>query len=213
MSKSYNCLFVQLFDLHVKWLYFFWYLLGIKGLNVLRKIMEFVIFSSYLHSLNFYFCWLLRRKRNEWRRDRNTFKVNFYFQIFNYIVEKKGSSQTVLYGQYVEWSEKEFIFGAKKPIFLGMRRLSFQSEAFWEILFFLYSFILFCVYFIFIFSYYCFMLLFPPQIPYNRSMDKLMDFNGVTNRHGLFHSSRLRNIVNCTFIFTFLVWLFLCINI
>ena len=79
---------------------------------------------------------------------------NFYFtglQLFfegecsSWARKKRSTPQT---GIKRSEREREFLLGTKKPIFLDMHRLCFLSEAYWEIVFFLYLLILFHVYFI-----------------------------------------------------------------
>ena len=60
--------------------------------------------------------------------------------------ERKRSCLSQL--RYVKRTEKEFLFGDRKPIFSGMHGLRFLSEASWEIVMFIFIY-LFRVYFFF----------------------------------------------------------------
>ena len=127
-------------------------------------------FASYPYSLMIFFCWLLRLKRNEWRkRDRDTCQLNFYFTGFQLFHGGKCSSRArkiaVCPVDRNQESEEEFLFGSRKPVFSSIRRLPFLSQAPWEIVIFVS--ISFCVYFIFIFIFliYCCFLKISHAIP------------------------------------------------
>ena len=66
---------------------------------------------------------------------------------------RKGASISV---EEIRTSEKEFPFGARKPIFLGVHRFRFLSRAFWKTVTFVFIYFFLMLSFLFIFSPYLF---------------------------------------------------------
>ena len=79
-----------------------------------------------------------------WLNDR---KLNFYYQVYNYFVIRNVFPEPVKIAVLSVNVSEEFLFGTSKPIFSGMRRLPFLSEASKEVVIF--CIILFCAYCIF----------------------------------------------------------------
>ncbi len=140
------------FLMEVHWIYDVEKVWGLLGI-----IIELLTnYFSYSYSF-IIFCLLFKLEINKWqKRNKDTFKLNF-FPRFTTILWR---GDMFFLSQYItvhsvkvcKGTEKDFVFGTRKPIFSGMCRLHFLSETSRRLLF-LYLFID-------IFFYYCFFYFF-----------------------------------------------------
>ena len=112
-----------------------------------------------------FFGWLFRLKRDEWwKRDKDTFKLDFYPQVYSYLMEWNVFSQTSKIAiLLVEDLRGSFFLALEIPYFQARVDCPSCSKPLGRLLFFVFNYFILCLFY-FIFSYdLMFYLLFNPH--------------------------------------------------
>ena len=121
--------------------------------------MKLVAYFSFLSPFTYYLLLLVVQAEKEWTTEMwlGYFQTQFLFpslQLFREVECLSQTSKIAVLSIKMSIEIWEFLFDVMKPIFSGMRRLAFLSEAFREVVIFVSIYFILCLSYFIVFSIY-----------------------------------------------------------